>query len=171
MGVAIHFEGQLKSADSFSRVVMITQEFARDNGMNYQIIEEHYKYLQRVKDEKEWDYEGPVQGIKIQPDINSDPLWIEFDKDFYIQDFCKTQFAGLTTHIKVVELLGLIKPYFSMLKVEDEGEYWKTNDSTILQEHFNRFFEAFEKAKQENSKLNGPYRLANERIVDLLEND
>ncbi|MBK6840046.1 MAG: hypothetical protein IPG90_18650 [Bacteroidetes bacterium] len=66
--------------------------------MPYDSISEPLKKLGRVKNEMGWDYEGPTKGVKIQPDQNSDPLWIEFDKDNYIQEYCKTQFAGIDVH-------------------------------------------------------------------------
>ena len=171
MGVTIHFEGRLKSQNYFDHVVEISEKFAQYNHMEYQIFKESDKILQRVKDEKDWDYKGSTQGIKIQPDINSDPLWIEFDKYYYIQEYCKTQFVDIHVHVKIIELLRLIEPYFADLVVTDEGEYWDTTDEKILQENFDTCFNAIEDAKNENSKLSGPYRITGGRIVDLMKND
>ena len=171
MGVTIHFEGKLKSNKDFETVMKISTDFAEQNDLDYLIFEEQYKILQRVKNEKEWDYKGLTRGIKITPAINSDPLWIEFDKDYYIQEFCKTQFADSKVHIKIIELLKKIKPHFQELIVHDEGEYWDTGNTEILQKHLNNCFRAIEDAKSENPNLSGPYKVKGERIVDLLEND
>ena len=168
MGVTIHFEGKLKSQNSFEKVIDIAREFALSNDMTFKLFEEDNKLLERVKDEKDWDYQGPTKGILIHPDENSDPLNIEFDKDLYIQEYCKTQFSDISIHIVVVELLGQIEPYFDILKVDDEGEYWDTSDIVILQNHLDNCFKAIDDAKKENTALQGPFRLDNGRIIDLM---
>jgi hypothetical protein len=169
MGVTIHFEGQLKSPLYYSDVLKMIETFAQLNNMNYEFFDNAEKTLLRVKNEDKWDYHGPTKGIKIQPHVNSDPLWIEFDKDYYIQDFCKTQFVDQEIHIKIIELLKSIEPFFENLLVTDEGEYWSTNDLDVLKKQVEICFKAMEDAKQENPKLSGPYRVSDGRIVDFLE--
>lgn len=171
MGVTIHFEGQLKSDKDFDSVMTKAQSFAQTNDMPYENFSEPNKKLDRVKDEQDWNYEGPTKGIKIQPDENSDPLWLEFDKDNYIQEYCKTQFAGIDTHLQIISLLKEIQPHFIDLQVIDEGEYWDTQDKTLLQDKFDNYYDAVEKAKAENPKLNGPYRLEDGRLIDLMEDE
>lgn len=171
MGVTIHFEGQLKSDKDFGSVMTKAQSFAQINDMPYENFSEPNKKLDRVKDEQDWNYEGPTKGIKIQPDENSDPLWLEFDKDNYIQEYCKTQFAGIDTHLQIISLLKEIQPHFIDLQVIDEGEYWDTQDKTLLQDKLDNYYDAVEKAKAENPKLNGPYRLEDGRLIDLMEDE
>ena len=171
MGVTIHFEGQLKSDKDLDNVISKAKNFARTNEMPYETFSEPLKKLSRLKDEQDWDYEGPTKGIKIQPDPNSDPLWLEFDKDNYIQEYCKTQFAGIDIHLKIISLLKEIQPHFNKLYVIDEGEYWDTEDETLLQNSLNNYFDAVENAKADNPKLNGPFRLEDGRIIDLMEDD
>lgn len=171
MGVTIHFEGKLKSSKQFNELVETAKVFAVSKDLTFSIFEEEHKILQRVKDEKDWDYEGTTKGIMIQPDVNCDPLNLEFDKDFYVQEFCKTQFADISVHILIIELLRKIEPYFENLKVEDEGEYWKTKDINRLQKLLDNCFRAIEEAKKENKSFSGPYRLKDGRIVDLMEDE
>jgi hypothetical protein len=171
MGVTIHFEGQLKSENDFNELISEAEKFAKKNEMEYSPFSEPSKKLGRVRNEEDWDYEGPTKGIKIQPDPNSDPLWLEFDKDNYIQEYCKTQFAGIDIHLKIIELLKLIEPHFKELIVVDEAEFWDSNDKELLQNSFDNYFDAAEKAKAENPKLNGPFRLEDGRIIDLMEGD
>ncbi len=82
-------EGQLLSPKDFDKVIETAKDFAENNGLEYFLFQEDNKLLQRVKDEEDWDYEGPTKGIQIQPDENSDPLILEFDKDYYLQEYCK----------------------------------------------------------------------------------
>lgn len=171
MGVTIHFEGQLKLDKDFGSVMIKAKNFALTNDMPHDSFSEPYKKLGRVKDEQDWDYEGPTKGIKIQPHENSDPLWLEFDKDNYIQEYCKTQFVGIDTHLKIISLLKEIQPHFIYLQVTDEGEYWGSEDKSLLQECLDSYFDAAEKAKTKNPKLNGPYRLKDGRLIDLMENE
>lgn len=171
MGVTIHFEGQLKSDKDFNDVITKAKNFAQTNDMPFESFSEPFKKLNRVKDEQDWDYEGPTKGIKIQPDPNSDPLWLEFDKDNYIQEYCKTQFAGVDVHLKIISILKEIQTHFVELLVTDEGYYWGTYDKTQLQNALDAFFDAAEKAKAKNPKLRGPFRLEDGRIIDLIEED
>ena len=169
MGVTIHFEGQLSSPEYFDKIIETAKGFAESNELDYFLFKEDNKLLQRVKDEQDWDYEGPTKGIQIQPDENSDPLILEFDENSYLQDYCKTQFADVSVHILVISLLKEIEPYFDSLSVFDEGEYWETSDINNLQQHIDNCFQAIEDAKKENATLEGPFRLNNGRIVDLIE--
>jgi len=169
MGVTIHFEGQLRGETDYDRVMKVAEDFANENAMPYSFFTEAKKILQRVKSEKEWHYEGATRGIKIQPDINSDPLWLEFDKNNYIQEYCKTQFADIETHIKIVALLRNINPFFSKFIVTDEGEYWETESKDFLQNHIDTCNRILEERKRENKKMNGPFKFSDGRIVDLIE--
>jgi len=168
MGVTIHFEGKLKSQASYQNVIETARHFAQVNDFNFSIFQEDNKLLSRVKDEKDWDYQGPTMGILIKPDENSDPLNIEFDRDYYIQEYCKTQFADISVHILVIDLLRQLETYFETLTVFDEGEYWETRDLSRLQNHIDNCFKAIEEAKQEDNSLDGPFRLKDGRIVDLM---
>jgi hypothetical protein len=171
MGVTIHFEGQLKSETYYDNVMKVAKDFADENAMPYSFFSEANKVLERVKDEKDWNYEGATKGIKIQPDVNSDPLWLEFDTNNYIQEYCKTQFADIEIHIKIINLLQSIKPFFSELIVMDEGEYWETESKDVLQNHIDTCNRVMEERKQENKKMSGPFRITDGRIVDLMEGD
>lgn len=168
MGVTIHFEGQAKSESDYRQILEKGISFAKR--VNSEIIEldSEFKILQRVKDELDWNYEGQVKGIQIQPHENTDPIVLEFDKDLYIQEYCKTQFEGIATHIEIIGFLKDIEPHFESLEVIDEGEFWETNNVELLEEHFENCFTAIDNAKEENPNLNGPYRIG-DRIIDLMD--
>lgn len=52
----------------------------------------------------------------------------------------KTQFAGWQTHLFIIELFKyLSKKYFAEFNMNDEGQYWETNDEEILKQNFSRY--------------------------------
>ncbi|HWA35136.1 MAG TPA: hypothetical protein VG737_13440 [Cyclobacteriaceae bacterium] len=167
MGVTIHFEGRLKSEEDYQAV--IDKGMALAKKLNSQVIQLDCasKDLHRVLGEKVFEYHGPVRGIQIQPHEFSDPLVLEFDSENFIQEFCKTQFAGIEVHIEIITFLKSILPHFEGFKVTDEGKLWETNDIENLETKFENFFAAIERAKLENPKLAGPCRLG-DRIIDLM---
>jgi len=167
MGVTIHFEGNLKSPADFDNIVNTAKLFAETYGLDFSIFQEENKVLERVKDEQPWDYQGATKGLVINLP-SCDPVNLEFDENNHVQEFCKTQFALVSIHILVIDLLRQIEPYFETLKVVDEGEYWESGDLPALQQNLDACFHAIEDAKQKDKSLSGPYRLSNGRIVDLL---
>lgn len=168
MGVTIHFEGKLKSEKDYNEVLLAGQQWAEENEMEYTYFEHTDKLLLRVKGEEEWDYQGSTKGMRIQPDENSDPLVLEFDKDLYLQEYCKTQFAGVDMHVNLIEFLKSIEMHFEALRVFDEGEYWEKNDKEVLLNHIKTCFHQMELAIQNDSALDGPFKVADGRIADLM---
>lgn len=168
MGVTINYGGRLRSDNDYDTVIKKAVNFATKNEMEFEFIKEDNKQLLRTKDEEPWDYQGRVRGIKIQPDENTDPLWLEFDNNNYLQDYCKTQFTEIEVHIKIIELFRDLKVHFKELQIIDEGEYWDTNDSQLLQNKFNRCFEMMDDQMRQNENLKGPFRIAGGRIIDLM---
>lgn len=168
MGVTIHFEGGLGSEVSYEKVVDMSREFALSNGWPCEPIAESFVTLSRVRNEQDWDYEGPTKGVVLQPHENSDPLRLEFDSSLYVQEYCKTQFAPLEVHIQVIELLRRLEPEFAELSVDDEGEYWSRVDRFALEGHFAACLRAMEDQLANDPRLEGPVRGPGGRIFDLV---
>jgi hypothetical protein len=169
MGVTIHFEGRLRGPDAYLTVVTTARRFAQGHGWECDQIEEKVTKLKRVRNEEDWDYEGSVKGVVLQPHQNSEPMRLEFDSDLYIQEYTKTQFAPLETHIAIVELLNQIEPCFEKLEVFDEGEYFETGDRDILKKHIDRCFKMLDEYLAQGDKYEGPVRLSSKRIADIIE--
>lgn len=169
MGVTVHFEGSLRDEDAYLAAIASARQFAEQLQWPMEVINEDETILQRVRDEEKWDYVGPVKGLAIQPHENSDPLRLEFERSLYVQEYIKTQFAPLQTHIDVIRLLKTLSPYFRHLEVDDEGEYFETENVSLLEAHFSDFFHAFNEQIKENARLYGPVRIRGGRIVDLME--
>lgn len=95
-------------------------------------------------------------------------MHLEFDRDLYLQEFTKTQFAGVQIHLGVLKLLKAIQPLFRNLKVEDEGEWWETKDTQILTEHFSRSQRAIEAELRKTPSAQMKVKDPSGRIMDLI---
>jgi hypothetical protein len=168
MGITIHYEGKLNSELSYEQLVELSVNFAIKNEMTFEQFTVPLKCLDRVSDEKEWRYEGPVKGVKIIPSESCEPLWLEFDQNLVVQDFCKTQFADIEVHIWIIELFDALNQCFENLRIADEGEYWDTRDGNRLRELRDECFELIGSAKEQDRTLSGPFRMEDGRIVDLM---
>jgi len=131
-------------------------------------IESKEVTLLRVRDEQNWDYTGPVKGIAIYLHEDCDPVRLEFDENLYVQEFTKTQFAGVDWHLKVVALLKAIQPYFREFKVDDEGEFWDTGDTSILADHIQTSNGVIQRIFDENPGARMKVKTPDGRITDLI---
>ena len=171
MGVTIHFEGRLHDQEAFARAMEAARSFADQNGWHHVPLAKEMATLTRTRGEEDWDYVGPTSGVTISPHDDCDPLHLEFDRDLYVQEFVKTQFAPPIVHMRIIELLRRIAPEFDDLQVDDEAEYWPTSEEALLEAHRQAFVQAFEEALKENPRLAGPFRLPDGRMVDLMEQE
>lgn len=91
-----------------------------------------------------------LTGISFQPHKESESIELLFDTEGVLRSifsmlisessrnkfrwiFVKTQFAGIETHIRVINLLTYLrKQYFSSLIIKDEGGYYPKKDITTL---------------------------------------
>jgi hypothetical protein len=168
VGITVHFEGQLRDELAYKRLVDIATSFASANAWRVTLIDEPRAKLARVRDEKDWDYEGPTKGVHIEPHPSSEPIRLEFDRDLYIQEYTKTQFAPPEIHKALIALLDAVAACFSRLQVLDEAEYYEHRDERELLRHRERFFAVFDENLANDKTLRGPVRLPSGRIVDLM---
>lgn len=168
MGVTIHFEGRLQGEDAYSRCIQKALAFAATQGWRLESIEPAERVLHRVRNEEDWDYSGPTRGLCVFAHDNAEHLRLEFDRDLYVQEYVKTQFAPIDVHVGIVELLSQLASEFEELSVEDEGEYWGTRDRSLLERHLNSCFAAMDDAIAADPSLSGPFRMPSGRIADLV---
>src|SRR5689334_12660576 len=124
MGVTIHFEGGLRDEKSYERVILRARAFAGQHNWKLESIDESQVTLNRIRNGEPWDYTGLTRGVVLYPHENCDPFRLEFDRNLYVQEYVKTQFAPVEVHVRVIELLRLLAPEFQAVEVEDEGDYW-----------------------------------------------
>ncbi len=100
----------------------------------------------------------------------SEPLYLVFSSSGRTENFIKTQFAGVETHVKVVELLEAVQPLFVTLELEDEGGYVKTKNKEHLAREMEGVVVMMEKIKRDRSDAQGPIKRPDGRILDLVSN-
>jgi len=169
MGVTIHFEGQLIDEKAYQGLMELVSSTAKVEGWQTESIESKEVTLLRVRDEQDWDYTGPAKGVTVYLHEDCDPVRLEFDRDLYVQEFAKTQFAGIPIHLKVLELLKAITPYFHELKVEDEGEYWETGNLRVLSSQIDRSKRAIESELEKCPSGRIKVKTPSGRIMDFID--
>jgi hypothetical protein len=168
MGVTVHYEGLARSEDDLEAVLALVRSEAARAGWPAVDLSTADGVLQRVVDEEERDYRGRVRGLVVQPHPECEPLHFLFGDDRFMQSYCKTQFAGVATHVAVVTLLRRIAPHFAELTVLDEGAFWESNDAESLQSHLDGFDRALADLIAENPGARTKVRLPSGRIIDAL---
>ncbi len=157
-------------AKAFAALVRRVEETAKAKTWLTEKFENNEITLLRVRaNEEGWDYTGPTKGIVLYLHENCDPVRFEFDRDLYIQEFVKTQFAGVPAHLELISLLRDIQHFFEDFKVEDEGEYWETGDELVLAEHMRRCDEVIAELARKNPSAQIKVRTPEGRLMDLLE--
>lgn len=147
-GVTIHYAGEVSKASKVKQVLKSAEKYAA---------------------QRKWKVEPLTDGIKIHAHEWCEPINLVFKGTILSEDFVKTQFAGPEVHEKVIGLFQIIKPFMAKLEIEDEGEFWETGDFIRLKANIDKTNEMMKKHKAENPKLQGPRKLPNGLIVDLLE--
>jgi hypothetical protein len=151
MGVTVYFEGRLKGAQAFSSLLLYVEEIGRAETLLTERVENAHAKLRRVREERPWDYIGPTKGILLYLHEDCEPLRLEFDRELYVQEWVKTQFAGVETHVRLIQILRDIKRFFRTFTVNDEGEYWESENKEALAEHIRRCNEVIAEIRREKS--------------------
>ena len=147
MGLTIHFQGQLGSEADYEAFVAAVAAYAGEQGWAMHGVAEGRRELVRVlqpedpdADEVEEVYMGRVRGVILLPDALCEPLAFEFGDDLFMQDWCKTQFAGAAVHAAIVRLFREVEPLFGMLDVMDEAGFWEAGESPETHAELGRTF-------------------------------
>jgi hypothetical protein len=168
MGVTVHFEGRLKSDQAFSNLLLHIEEIGRAETLLTERFEHSQAKLGRGSEERPWDYVGPTKGILFYLREDCEPLRLEFDRELYVQEWVKTQFAGVDTHIRLIQLLRDIERFFQTLSVNDEGEYWESENQAVLEGHIRTCNEAIAELAAQSPRAQVKVRESNGRITDLI---
>jgi hypothetical protein len=169
MGVTVHFEGRLRSAEAFSSLLLHIEEIGRAETLLTERFESSKAKLARVHEERPLDYVGPTKGILLYLHEDCEPLRLEFDRELFLQEWVKTQFAGVDTHIRLIQILRDIERFFHSLAVNDEGEYWESENKETLADHIRRCNEVIADFAAKNPRAQVKVKTPNGRLIDLIE--
>ena len=88
-----------------------------------------------------------LMGVKNYQKIDNEPIFKGFPKLVYMMH-TKTQRGGPDTHIAIIKLFKYLeKKYFAEMTVSDEGNYWETSDTQVLQERFDEYTDLINSVK------------------------
>jgi len=97
-----------------------------------------------------------------------EPLRLEFDQELYVSEWVKTQFAGVDTHIRLMHILRDLARFFETLAVNDEGEYWESENRETLANHIRRCNEVIAEFAEKNPRSQVKVKEPNGRLTDLI---
>ncbi len=131
-----------------------------------------------------------LRGITFQPHEDCETLTLLFDKEGVLQsvfsmifgnpdnrikyppNFVKTQFSGIETHVKVINLLVYLrKKYFKVLKIEDEGGYYPNKNLEALSGRMEFIGNAIDTIRDvfENAEFDGSPEEVIDKMRDALQ--
>jgi hypothetical protein len=168
MGVTVHFEGRLKSAQAFSGLLLHIEKIGCAETLLTERFENAQAKLGRGSEEEPWDYVGPTKGIVLYLHEDCEPLRLEFDQELYVSEWVKTQFAGLDTHIRLIQILRDLERFFETLAVNDEGEYWESENSGGLSRPHPTLQRSDCRIRRKNPRSQIKVKEPNGRLTDLI---
>ncbi len=158
MGLSFHYNGRFNKNANLSDLITEVKDIAETFNWKYTIFQEAFPEL---NDDDE-TYNDEIYGISFTPP-KCETVSICFLSNYRMSDYVhlkfyghsedeneqkylymlavKTQFAGITIHKTVIELLRYLnkKGYFSEFILTDEGEYWETGDEQLLEKRFKAY--------------------------------
>ncbi len=161
MSITIFASGKIESTGDIPRLIDDLKRVAGEHDWGYHVIDDDFGthpnavLTGRDSGDKAAVIKGSLglKGIVMNVGPGAEPLSILFDRSGVLTDMlqqvswihnngqgerftmCKTQFAGIESHIRVIEVLdGLKQRYIPDLVVNDEGDYWESRDRRILAE-------------------------------------
>jgi len=160
MSITIFASGNIEHSTDIPRLINDLKQVAMEHSWGYHIIDDDFdaqpdaQLTHRDSGDRAAVIEGSLglKGIILHVGTGAEPLSILFDRDGVLTDMlqqlvwinnqqgerftiCKTQFAGIDSHLRIIEVLDSLKQsYIPSLVVNDEGGYWESRDRRILAE-------------------------------------
>ena len=169
MGLTIHYHGRIKSQTLIPELVTEVEDICQTMNWKYNLtdrllegVPEDYVNLLDVvpgegyrargisfqaHEQSEWVSLcfGP-DGLTLSPMALYRPDLTDWADDMLAHySFTKTQFAGVECHVAICRLLKhLAGKYFSYLEVNDEGDFYETEDLRALEQKFGVYGEVLD---------------------------
>ncbi|MBU0474773.1 MAG: hypothetical protein KKF62_11485 [Bacteroidetes bacterium] len=164
MGISIHYKGKLNNTTLLQPFIDEIEDISKDMNWDYNLFENDITLPNTSKIEN-GIISGhlPLRGISINIHPKAESLYFYFDKNGNLRNLIsaclskedeikpnstsiKTQFAPIEIHITIINLLKYIKSKFiSNFEVNDEGEFWETDDILLLRQKFDYLNSALNK--------------------------
>ncbi|CCB86685.1 putative uncharacterized protein [Parachlamydia acanthamoebae UV-7] len=176
IGTTIHYRGYLKDHASIDACIEAIRNFASKKGWEFEEFEEKDITIDRMYEDDqekvhEWEYHGPIKGITVNTHETCEDLCFAFDNDLFFQEYVKTQYAPSDVHVEIINLLRSLQEHTKELVVDDEGQYWDTQDLETLNANLQETQELLEEILNDNPSCEGPVWLPDGRIADFVEKD
>ncbi|MHB8845833.1 MAG: hypothetical protein ACYC7L_13920 [Nitrospirota bacterium] len=161
MGITIHASGKISDTNHIEALIADVKEIAARHGWRHHVISDDFE----TEPNATLTPPGPgtsgaviegslgLKGIVLNIGDGAESFSILFDRSGVLTDLlnqlmwienkgagerltsCKTQFADIESHIRLIEVLDLLKgKYIPDLTVDDEGSYWEHRDRRALAE-------------------------------------
>jgi len=161
MSITIFASGNIECIGNIQCLIDDLKQVAGEHGWSYHVIDDDFDTPPNAELTSPNSVvpaaviEGllGLKGIVLNVGPGAEPLALLFDLSGTLTDMlqqiswihsngqggrftmCKTQFAGIDSHIRVIEVLDSLKQsYIPNLVVNDEGDYWESRDRRILAE-------------------------------------
>ena len=161
MGLSIHYQGRISDYGLIDDLTIEAEDICKSLNWNYHIWIKESNFHNDAHIDKP-SFIGYVaedlKGISILPERSEpinlvffpsgklcSPIKLKFNNpatnDLMVEYVsCKTQYAGIDTHLTVLKLLQYLKEkYFSFFELSDEGMYWETKDLEVLKSQFIKY--------------------------------
>jgi hypothetical protein len=158
MGITIHYKGKLNDPAEIDAVVDFVQQRAVAQGWSWTHINDDWEaevdaqLVHTSKGHQNLTGNAGLKGFSLDIDPQCESVPLLFDSFGYLRSISsfydpesvqngdtiavKTQFATSEAHIQIVELLRELKQRFiADLEVMDEGGYWETKNSSVLEKN------------------------------------
>lgn len=153
MGLTIHYNGHFNPAASLSEMIDEIKDICEVQKWPYEIFNRDFPSIPFPE-----DFNGEIYGICFTPP-KCETVFFEFlsngrmsgthllrfwgkseneeEKRFLYMPWTKTQYSGYQVHALIIQIFRYIsKKYLLDFKMDDEGQYWETNDIEVLKERF-----------------------------------
>jgi hypothetical protein len=158
MGLSFHYNGKIANANKLPELIEEVKEIVSVYQWKYKVLETHFPKNQ-LTDENE--YADSVYGICFTPPgcetvffsflsngRMCSPGHLEFfgktatqvEQPYLYLLSVKTQYSTPLIHATIIQLFRHISTkYLTNFNLSDEGEYWETNDETVLKQNFTKY--------------------------------
>ena len=157
MGLSFHYNGKISKLELLPELIDEIQDIAKAYNWKYFVFDRQFPNNTCEKEK----YNQNIYGINFTPtgcetisicflsngrmsDVLNLRLYgktdIQNEHEYLYMLSVKTQYAGIETHQFIIQLFRhLDKKYFADFNLQDEGQYWETNDLEILKSNFKKY--------------------------------